>query len=86
MGSQSSGYVHSELCTECECGVSVEVLIHFLLALQPSPGGASAPPTAPPSAALVPTSQQNSTFKLPIIETLDRVKDEFAVLQAQNQG
>lgn len=52
--------------------------------INPSPGGAQAPPTATPSAA--PTSQQNSNFKLSIIETLDRVKEEFAVLQAQNQG
>ena len=53
---------------------------------QPSPGGApaAAPPTAPPPPPSAPTS--NSALpRMPIPETLDRVKEEFAFLQAQNQ-
>ena len=52
--------------------------------MQPSPGGASAPPTATPSATGN-SGQQNSNFKIPIPETLDRLKEEFGFLQAQNQ-
>ena len=62
------------------------------MSMQPSPGGGASappppPPAAPPSGSALPpsSSQQNSNFKMPIPETLDRVKEEFAYLQAQNQ-
>lgn len=80
-------------CADCVCIHIWEELMVFdnhtcslycslYFCFQPSPGGAAAPPSVPPSAATLPASQQNSNF---IMETLDRVKEEFAVLQAQNQ-
>ena len=60
-------------------------LIYFDLSLslhsqtqQPSSAGAGPPPSAPPT-------NQPQFKHLSVPETLDRLKEEFSLLQAQNQ-